>query len=189
MKRFRSAMLVACMLATGACLTHMTSQAQAVADAPGSTTSPSPTEHRRQWLAHAPLADAIKTVHGNGKRVLYVFSDPDCSYCQRFEHTLKTIDNVTIYTFLYPLEALHPHAVERATAIWCAADKQAAWQGWMLERQPPGTATCAAPIARNQALGRQLGVRGTPTLMTPDGRMLAGAYPADAIEQFLSQRP
>jgi hypothetical protein len=43
-----------------------------------------------------------------GERVLAVFSDPDCPYCQRLESELEKLDNVTVYTFAYPLESLHP---------------------------------------------------------------------------------
>ncbi|MEO7343290.1 MAG: DsbC family protein, partial [Methylotenera sp.] len=55
-----------------------------------------------------PLDQAIKVVKGNGSRKLVVFSDVDCPYCKRLEQNeLTNITDVTIYTFLYPLEQLH----------------------------------------------------------------------------------
>ena len=55
-----------------------------------------------------PLTDAIKVVKGNGKRKIAIFSDVDCPYCKRLEKKeLSNVDNITIYTFLYPLE-IHP---------------------------------------------------------------------------------
>lgn len=75
-----------------------------------------------------PLDQAIKVVKGNGSRKIAVFSDPDCPYCKRLEdRELSKIDNVTVYTFLYPLEQLHPDAGRKATAIWCSADRGKAW--------------------------------------------------------------
>jgi thiol:disulfide interchange protein DsbC len=67
---------------------------------------------RQQRIAFdtLPLADAIKTVRGKGERVIAVFSDPDCPFCRRLETELDKLDNVTLYTFLYPLEGLHPEA-------------------------------------------------------------------------------
>lgn len=44
-----------------------------------------------------PLNQAIKHVKGKGERVIYLFSDPDCPYCQHLEKDLKNIDNLTIY--------------------------------------------------------------------------------------------
>jgi len=55
-----------------------------------------------------PLDFAIKKVKGNGQRRLVVFSDADCPFCARLEAELKGIDDITIYTFLYPIDQLHP---------------------------------------------------------------------------------
>ena len=63
------------------------------------------TEERMQALKSIdvkslPLKQAIKHVKGKGERVIYVFSDPDCPYCQHLEKELKNIDNLTVYLFL-----------------------------------------------------------------------------------------
>ena len=62
-----------------------------------------------------PLQDAFATVRGNGKRKLVVFADPNCGYCKRFERDLQNVDNVTIYTFLYPI--LSPDSAEKSRNI------------------------------------------------------------------------
>src|SRR6187455_2801009 len=53
---------------------------------------------RRISIDSLPLDHAIKTVKGNGKRRLAVFSDPNCPYCKRLEKELTKITDVTIYT-------------------------------------------------------------------------------------------
>ncbi|MDP2056907.1 MAG: DsbC family protein, partial [Thiobacillus sp.] len=73
-----------------------------------------------------PLGNALKTVKGNGARKLVVFSDVDCPYCRKFEAELTKVDNITIYTFLYPIEGLHPKAVQASKQIWCAPDRNKA---------------------------------------------------------------
>ena len=55
-----------------------------------------------------PLDLAFKRVKGNGARKLAMFSDADCPFCARLEKEMKGIDNVTIYTFLFPIDQLHP---------------------------------------------------------------------------------
>lgn len=136
-----------------------------------------------------PLEQAIKVVRGNGSRKLVVFSDPDCPYCKRLEQNgLKGLNNVTIYTLLYPLEGLHPDAGNKAKAIWCAPDKAKAWQDWVLNGQlPPGNVTCTTPVDKNLELGLKLGVNSTPTLYFADGKRLLGAYPAKEIENHLNE--
>ena len=61
-----------------------------------------------------PLDLAIKKVKGNGERKLAIFSDADCPFCARLEQELKGVDNVTIYTFLYPIDQLHPDAARKS---------------------------------------------------------------------------
>ena len=133
-----------------------------------------------------PVADAIQIVRGNGKRKLYVFSDPDCPFCKKLESNLAQLDNVTIYTFLYPLESLHPDAKRKARAIWCAKDRSKAWDGFMANGKLPEKAACDdSAIDRNIRLGTSLGINGTPTIIFGNGRVVPGAIPAEQIEYGL----
>lgn len=138
-----------------------------------------------------PLDQAIKVVKGNGSRKLVVFSDPDCPYCKRLEQKeLTNITDVTIYTFLYPIEQLHPDSANKSRAIWCAPDHAKAWQDWIINGQlPKGDATCDTPIEKLADLGRKLGVNSTPTLLFADGKRMLGAYPAKDIEKAMNAVP
>ena len=135
-----------------------------------------------------PLLDAIQTVRGNGSRKLALFSDPDCPYCKRLEAELLKLDNVTIYTFLYPLEGLHPDSIKKAKSIWCSGDKQKAWRDFMTGGgQLHEKTDCEHPIDRNLQLGQKLGINGTPTLIARDGRVMPGAASIEQIEKWLGK--
>lgn len=138
-------------------------------------------------VAQLPLKDALKTVRGNGQRSLIVFSDPDCPYCKRLETNLKGLDNVTIYTFLYPLESLHPEAKGKAVSVWCNKEPVKAWDAIMLENKEPAVARCDNPVEKTIALGNRLGISGTPTMFAMDGRKRAGAADAQSISNWLDQ--
>ena len=142
-------------------------------------------KQQRIDFAQLPLADAIKRVHGKGERVLVVFSDPDCPYCKRLEPELDKLDNVTVYTFPFPLQELHPGAPDKAIAVWCAPDRARAWDDLMKSGKVPANRQCDNPIQRNVQLAQRLGILGTPTLLTSDGRMLPGAASSERIEQWL----
>ena len=144
-------------------------------------------KQQRIDFSQLPLGDAIKTVRGKGERVLAVFSDPDCPYCKRLEAELDKLDNVTLYIFPYPLEGLHPEAVDKAVAVWCAPDRARAWADLMKTGKVPAKRDCENPIQRNIQLAQQLGINGTPTMVSADGRMLLGAAPGDRIEQWLAE--
>lgn len=135
-----------------------------------------------------PFDRAIKIVKGNGKRQLALFSDPDCPYCQALEKELATVTNVTIYTFLYPLQDLHPEAPARAKAIWCSEDRGETWSRWMLQKkQPEAAGTCGGdPVDEMLTLGKKLRIAGTPTMYLADGRRISGSMAANDLETVLT---
>lgn len=134
-----------------------------------------------------PFDLAIKTVRGDGSRKVAVFADPLCPYCRQLEQELQGVTNVTIYTFLFPLEAIHPGASVKAVDIWCSKDRSGAWAKWMLQKTDPGDTRCTgAPIDKLQALGGKLHVDSTPTMFTADGKRTRGAIKHNEIEQLLA---
>jgi thiol:disulfide interchange protein DsbC len=134
-----------------------------------------------------PLDQAIKVVKGNGSRKLVVFSDVDCPYCKRLEQNeLVNINDVTVYTFLYPLQQLHPDAPAKSKSIWCASNRVKAWQDWILNGQlPTSTGTCEVPLEKVGELARKIGVTSTPTLIFADGKRMMGAQPYKEIEKYM----
>lgn len=148
------------------------------------------TEKRQRDLSaikweNLPLDSAIKTVRGNGKRTLAIFADPNCGYCKRFEKDLAKVNDVTIYTFLYPI--LSEDSQEKSKAIWCAADKSKAWSDAMLNGAIPAMSKCETPIAKNLELGRKYRVSGTPTLIFHDGQRVPGQIPLAQLEKMLAE--
>jgi thiol:disulfide interchange protein DsbC len=135
-----------------------------------------------------PLDLAIKKVKGNGARRLAIFSDADCPYCKRLESEMKTLDNVTIYTFLFPITQLHPDSARKSALIWCAPDRTKAWDDWFASgKLPNNKGDCATPIAKTALLGQKYRVSATPTLVFADGTMVPGALPLDQLESELKQ--
>lgn len=137
-------------------------------------------------FASLPLALAIKSTHGDGAREIAVFADPKCPYCQQLEAELAKLDNITVYTFLYPLEEVHPGATARAHEIWCAADREAAWNDWMRKHKAPAAGVCSSdPIKELAALGDKLHIQTTPTIFFRSGRRSSGLPAAREFEHLL----
>ncbi len=127
--------------------------------------------------------NAIKRVRGNGKRVVYTFEDPNCGYCKRQQQELVKLNDVTIYTYLWPI--LSPDSVEKSRAIWCSKDRAKAWEDFMLRGVAPqqNAAKCDTPIEKNMEMARRFGAQGTPAVYLADGRSLGGYVAADKIEE------
>jgi thiol:disulfide interchange protein DsbC len=134
-----------------------------------------------------PLNLAIKQVHGDGKRVIAVFEDPNCGYCKRLRQTaLKDLDNVTIYTFLYNI--LSEDSFGKSKNVWCSADRGKAWDDWMVNGKmaPQAPASCETPNDKVLALGQKLHIQGTPAIFFTDGSRIPGAVDQKTLEAKLA---
>jgi thiol:disulfide interchange protein DsbC len=138
-------------------------------------------------FAALPLADAVVVRQGAGTRRLVVFADPNCGFCKRFEADLAGIDDVTVYTFLYPV--LGPDSAVKARDIWCATDAAKVWRDWMIGGIAPASVAgdCdTGAIERTLALGQAHRLQGTPALVFEDGTRHVGALPAGQVERRLA---
>ena len=133
-----------------------------------------------------PFDDAITIVRGNGRRKIAVFSDPNCPFCKRFEKDLASLDDSTVYIFLFPV--IKPQSVAQTKAVWCSPDRAKAWRELMLnDVQPSAKPDCKTPVEKLVALGRSLGANATPTWFVETGERYSGALKLADIRKILDE--
>jgi thiol:disulfide interchange protein DsbC len=150
------------------------------------------TQERINVLATAAVfspenkANALKLVKGDGSRQLVVFEDPNCGYCKKIRVELEKINNITVYTYLVPI--LSQDSDDKMRGVWCAKDRNKAYDDWMLKGIAPAPAqkSCQVPVDKNQTLARSLRVQGTPAMFFTNGKRVPGYVKAEQIEQYLS---
>ena len=130
---------------------------------------------------------AVKRVRGNGRRVIYTFEDPNCSYCRELQKELVKLNNVTIYTFLWPI--LSQDSLDKSRAIWCSSDRAKAWDDVMLRGATVARRECdTSALEKNAQLAQRFGIRGTPAVYVANGQQIGGYLTADKIEAALAAR-
>ncbi|MGB7300817.1 MAG: DsbC family protein [Burkholderiaceae bacterium] len=133
-----------------------------------------------------PIAKAIKNVNGDGKRVVALFEDPNCSYCRRLRADLNNIDNLTIYTFAYPILAADSDLKSRKAL--CAKDPSQAWNDLMMKGTvPENDGTCKTSLDEFVDLGQRWGISATPTVFFPSGHRLRGYTPPTQFVELLEK--
>jgi len=136
---------------------------------------------RRADVSSLPLENAIPM--GEGKRRLYVFTNPECFFCFQLHEELKKIKDLQTYLFLFPLS---PTSYEKARSIWCAPDKikalEEAYQGLELKSPPCNPQS----IDKNVELGRRLFIDSTPTLILQNGKIVEGYSNPEALQNLLN---
>ncbi len=138
-------------------------------------------EFRKVNPSTLPLENAIPM--GQGKRKLYVFTDPRCHFCLQLHEELKLVKDLQTFLFLYPLTSA---SYEKAKAVWCSEDKlkslEEAYEGKELKSSSCDT----SPIDKNIQLGKRLLVESTPTLLFQNGKIMEGYMGLDALENLLT---
>lgn len=136
-----------------------------------------------------PLDNAI--VIGDpkaGSRVI-VFSDPDCHFCGMLHEEIKKVaaknPDIAFFVKLYS-RVNSATTARKALSVICSGSGAAkllddAYAGKDLP--DPGCKTTA--VDDTFRLAEKLGIRGTPTMILPDGRVAKGYRNADAIVSLL----
>ena len=151
------------------------------------------TENRRQ----ASRAAIIKGVRDDQaivfspkgyKHTVNVFTDIDCGYCRTMHAEIDELNRlgVRVRYLMYPRSGPGSESWAKAEAVWCSANRNDA-----LTRAKRGeqvtAARCSTPLARHFELGRELGIRGTPGIITDRGDYIPGYLPAARLVERLRQ--
>ena len=116
------------------------------------------------------------------KNYIYVFTDVDCGYCRKLHRDVPELNSmgIAVRYLAYPRAGVDSIIGEEMRNVWCAENRQKALTT-SKNRQPIEVKICDAPIARHHALGRELGVTGTPAIFLENGRKLPGYIPPDEL--------
>jgi len=130
---------------------------------------------RAQAIEKLPAAKKIVFAPEHPKHTVTVFTDVDCPYCRQFHKQIDQYNRagIAVNYILFPLD-IHPGADKKASALWCAADRNLAYTAAM-NGHDPGTATCANPVPETKALAVSLGISATPTILAEDGSTVNSA--------------
>jgi thiol:disulfide interchange protein DsbC len=151
------------------------------------------TETRRQQgrldlLSKVSDTDAIVFApSGPIRHTLTVFTDVDCTYCRRMHQEIAELNRLGIRVryLMFPRNGPDSDSWHKAEAVWCSVDRRDA-----LTRAKRGenvkASDCKAPVAEQYALGNEMGIRGTPGIITDKGEYLAGYMPAARLGEYLS---
>ena len=146
------------------------------------------TEMRSELMASLDESRMIVFSPENPAHTVTVFTDIDCGYCRKLHQEMQAMNDLGIkvrYVF-YPRSGPGTASWAKAEAVWCSPDRNDALtrakQGEQVTAKPCGE----TPVAEQFRLGNDMGVRGTPAILTESGELLPGYVPADQLAAYLS---
>ena len=117
---------------------------------------------------------------------LLVFTDIDCGYCRKLHDQVAEYneEGIAIHYLAFPRAGIGSDSYDKFVSVWCADDQQAALT-LAKGGGDPEPQKCDNPIADQYELGREIGVTGTPALVTADGTLIPGYMPPAQLRERL----
>ena len=150
---------------------------------------PQPKQVTSGDVSKITVANAVIMGNPKGAKKLYVFTDPDCPYCQKGHLELKKLasiaTDVAIHIMLYPLP-MHPAAYDKSRTILETKNLELmdkAFEG--IEIPKPTKESSKKAIDEIIAFANANGISGTPTMIMPDGKVEVGMRDAEMLKKML----
>ncbi|MFU2058119.1 bifunctional protein-disulfide isomerase/oxidoreductase DsbC [Avibacterium volantium] len=124
----------------------------------------------------------------NEKYVVTVFMDITCHYCHLLHQQLSQYNDlgITVRYLAFPRGGLNNNTAKQMEAIWQAKDPAQALNE-AEKGNLPKTLKNANIVKKHYELGVQFGVRGTPSIITPNGELIGGYLPPKELLQELQE--
>jgi thiol:disulfide interchange protein DsbC len=112
-----------------------------------------------------------------------VFTDIDCGYCRRMHREMDQLNalGIRVRYLFYPRSGPGTGSWTKANDVWCASDRNAAMTAAKNGEEVVATNCGTTPVREHYELGQQVGLQGTPAVVTDSGDIVGGYLPPDAL--------
>ncbi len=117
------------------------------------------------------------------KHSITVFTDIDCAYCRKLHREMADLHNfgIEVRYLFWPRSGPNTESWAKAEKVWCAADRNSALTSAKAGNPVVGDVCKGTPLNQHYKLGRDVGLRGTPAIVTQSGRLISGYLPAPQL--------
>ena len=122
------------------------------------------------------------------KHNVFVFTDVDCGYCRQFHNQIKEyLDlGIKVNYLAYPRAGIGSDSYRRIVSAWCADDPNYSLTVLKQGGEIKDNVCLTNPVENHFNLGRSIGVQGTPSIVTQEGKMIPGYLPPEELLNLLS---
>ena len=143
---------------------------------------------RKEQLATIPVGDMVVfSPEGETRDYIAVFTDVTCFYCQKLHREVDQLNakGIEVRYLAFPRGGIDSDGAQKLATAWCAEDQQATLTELKAGVELPVNDCADNPIAVQYQLGQDMGVSGTPAIITSSGLMVPGYRPADDLAALL----
>jgi thiol:disulfide interchange protein DsbC len=139
---------------------------------------------RLEKLAGVATEDMIVfAAAGEPRAHITVFTDVTCFYCQKLHQEVPALNErgVEVRYLAYPRAGVDSDGYRQLASAWCADNPQDTLTRLKNRESVPDNVCPDNPVADQYRLGQEMGVRGTPALVTEQGQLIPGYQSADEL--------
>ena len=139
---------------------------------------------RKQLMNAISNKDTIVFGEGEFVETINVFTDVDCGYCRKLHSEIAEINalGIKVRYLAYPRGGIGSEGYENLVTAWCSKDSQETLTNLKAGRTVE-MSNCESPVKDQYFLGQQIGISGTPAIITSDGRLFPGYLPAGELSK------
>lgn len=144
---------------------------------------------RRDLFADRSTSDMIIfKPAGETKAVMNVFTDVDCGYCRKLHTEMGELNSygIEVRYLAYPRSGIPSESYDKIATAWCAQNQRDTLTRIKNGEDVPTSVCADNPVADHFALGRKIGVSGTPSIILMDGSMIPGYQSAADFAKLFS---
>ncbi|RLQ22754.1 protein-disulfide isomerase [Seongchinamella sediminis] len=125
----------------------------------------------------------IFPAQGETRAHITVFTDVTCFYCQKLHKEVPELNKrgVEVRYLAYPRSGVDSAGYRQMVGAWCADNPQDTLTRLKNKEAVPVKQCDDNPVQAQYQLGQQMGVRGTPAMVTETGQMIPGYQSADQL--------
>tara|TARA_B100001123_G_scaffold410281_1_gene505259 strand:- start:24948 stop:25679 length:732 start_codon:yes stop_codon:yes gene_type:complete len=114
---------------------------------------------------------------------IFVFTDVDCGYCRQFHAQMAEYLELGIKVnyLAFPRAGANSDSYKRIASAWCSKDPNNAITELKLGNEIKENVCLDNPVIKHFDLGNSLGVTGTPSIITSEGKLIPGYIPAENL--------
>ena len=138
-------------------------------------------ESRRNYLRKASLGQLDKSefITFQPEAVehsIFVFTDVDCGYCRQFHRQINDYLNLGIQVkyLAFPRAGIDSDSFNKIASAWCSLEPNKAITELKLGNEIKENICLNNPVEKHFNLGNNLGVSGTPSIITSEGKLIPG---------------
>lgn len=144
-------------------------------------------EVRKNLLAGVKEDQMIVFAPASVKHTITVFTDVDCTYCRKLHSEIGELNKlgVKVRYLAYPRTGPNTVSWAKMEQVFCSKDRKDALTHAKQGEEVKSANCGATPVANQFQLGEQIGVNGTPAIITETGEYIGGYLPAAKLAQYL----